>query len=284
LSGANSPSIESELLPAGWRAVRFASLGSSNDEARLRALAGDPGRLWIVAGEQTQGRGRRGRAWSSPPGNLYASALLVEPCEPAIAPQIGFAAGVALLTAVRDLGGAGFALKWPNDLLWNGAKVSGLLVEGLTAPGGGFACAVGIGVNCATAPQGLSYPVAHLSGALGRPIAPEAVFTRLAARFAETIGLWARGAGFAAIRSQWLAGAGGIGGPIRLATALGSRDGLFAGLDASGRLLMRTQCGLETIEAADLILMPRLDDSAPRAEDIQMRAARQKHSDESLDR
>jgi BirA family transcriptional regulator, biotin operon repressor / biotin---[acetyl-CoA-carboxylase] ligase len=271
-------------LPAGWRVERFASLGSSNDEARLRALAGDPGRLWIVAGEQTQGRGRRGRAWSSPPGNLYASALLVDPCEPAIAPQIGFAAGVALLAAARDLGGAGFALKWPNDLLWNGAKVSGLLVEGLTAPGGGFACAVGIGVNCASAPQGLTYPVAHLSGALGRLVAPEAMFVGLAARFAETIGLWARGAGFDAIRAQWLAGAAGIGGPIRLATTRGSREGRFEGLDASGRLMMRTEGGLETIEAADLILMPRPDDGAPRDEDIQMRAARRRNADESLDR
>jgi BirA family biotin operon repressor/biotin-[acetyl-CoA-carboxylase] ligase len=270
-------------LPAGWRVARFASLGSSNDEARLRALSGDPGRLWIVAGEQTQGRGRRGRAWSSPPGNLYASALLVDPCEPAIAPQIGFAAGVALLAAARDLGGAGFALKWPNDLLWNGAKVSGLLVEGLTAPGGGFACAVGIGVNCASAPQGLTYPVAHLSGALGRRVAPEAMFARLAARFAETLRVWERGAGFAAIRTQWLDGAAGIGGPIRLATARGSREGLFAGLDASGRLLMRTECGLETIEAADLSLMPPLD-SVPRNEDTQMPAARRRHSDESLDR
>ena len=123
-----------EPLFAGWRVARFARVGSTNDEARRAALAGDAGRLWVVAEEQTHGRGRKGRFWSSPPGNLYASALVVDPCPPALAPQIGFVAGVALAQAVEDLGGAGFGLKWPNDLMWRGAKVAGLLAEGVTTP------------------------------------------------------------------------------------------------------------------------------------------------------
>jgi BirA family biotin operon repressor/biotin-[acetyl-CoA-carboxylase] ligase len=161
-----------EPLFAGWRVARFARLGSTSDEARRRALLGDPGRLWIVAGEQTRGRGRHGRSWSSPRGNLYASALLVDPCEAAKAPQIGFVAGVALVKAVEDLGGAGVALKWPNDLMWNGAKLAGLLVEGLAAPGRGLACVVGVGVNCSSSPHGLAYPVTDLAAALQSVVSP----------------------------------------------------------------------------------------------------------------
>jgi BirA family biotin operon repressor/biotin-[acetyl-CoA-carboxylase] ligase len=264
------PTGEPEPLFSGWRVARYARLGSTSDEARRRALAGDPGRLWIVAGEQTVGRGRHGRSWSSPPGNLYASALVVDPCEAAIAPQIGFVAGVALVKAVEDLGGARVALKWPNDLMWNGAKIAGLLVEGVSAPGRALACVVGVGVNCASSPQGLAYPTTDLRAALGRAVAPDALFRRVAARFHEAIGLWSRGAGFAEIRARWLAAAAGLGGPIRVAGARGSREGIFEGLDASGRLLMRTAGGLETIEAADIFLMPKSadmgDDAAPRAE------------------
>jgi BirA family biotin operon repressor/biotin-[acetyl-CoA-carboxylase] ligase len=270
--------IEPEPLFADWRVARYARLGSTNDEARRRAILGDPGRLWIVAGEQTQGRGRHGRSWSSPRGNLYASALVVDPCEAAIAPQIGFVAGVALVTAVEDLGGAGVALKWPNDLLWNGAKLAGLLVEGIAAPGRGFAYAVGVGVNCASSPQGLAYATTDLNAALRRVVAPDALFRRLAARFDETIGLWSRGAGFAEIRARWLAAAAGLGGAIRVVGPRGSREGIFEGLDANGRLLMRTAGAIETIEAADLFLTPQSadagDDPAPRAQVL----------DESLDR
>ncbi|MGD1036700.1 MAG: biotin--[acetyl-CoA-carboxylase] ligase [Roseiarcus sp.] len=263
---------------AGWRVARYARLGSTSDEARRRAALGDPGRLWIVAGEQTRGRGRHGRSWSSPPGNLYASALVVEPCAAAIAPQIGFVAGVALVKAVEDLGGAGVALKWPNDLLWNGAKLAGLLVEGVAAPGRGLACVVGVGVNCLSSPQGLACPVADLHAALQRAVSSDALFRRLAARFHEAIGVWSRGAGFAEIRARWLAAAAGLGGPIRVAGSRGSREGLFEGLDAEGRLLMRTAGALETIESADIFLMPPSDgagdDPASRAEILDESLAR----------
>jgi BirA family biotin operon repressor/biotin-[acetyl-CoA-carboxylase] ligase len=247
---------EPEPYLPGWRILRFASLGSTNDEARARALSGDPGDLWIVADEQTQGRGRHGRNWRSPRGNLYASALLVDPCQAAIAPQLGFVAGVALASAARDLGAADIAIKWPNDLLWKGAKVSGLLAEGVAIPGRGFICIVGFGVNCASSPEGLAYPVADLAQAIGRPVSPADVLARLAARFDEMIRLWDRGARFADIRTRWLAVAAGLGGPVRVASARETREGLFEGLDASGRLLLRTASGLEAVEAADLFLTP----------------------------
>ena len=85
----------------GWRIVRFGAVDSTNEEARRRALAGDTDRLWIVADEQTAGRGRRGRAWISPRGNLHASALMIDPCPRAVAAQLGFVAGVALARAAQ---------------------------------------------------------------------------------------------------------------------------------------------------------------------------------------
>jgi BirA family biotin operon repressor/biotin-[acetyl-CoA-carboxylase] ligase len=250
-------------LFAGWRIARLERVGSTNDEARALALAGDAGRLWIVADEQTHGRGRKGRFWSSPPGNLYASALIVDPCPPALAAQLGFVAGVALAQAVEDLGGVEFALKWPNDLLWRGAKVAGLLAESLTTTDKRFACVVGVGVNCRSAPEGLAYPVASLAQALGREIGPDALFLRLATRFHEALGLWERGTGFSDIRALWLAVAAGIGDPIRVSDPRGAREGLFDGLDAGGRLMLRTPLGVETIEAADLHFASPLRRKAP---------------------
>lgn len=246
--------IDPQPLFAGWRVARFARLASTNDEARRAALDGDSGRLWVIAEEQTHGRGRKGRFWSSPPGNLYASALVVDPCPPALAPQIGFVAGVALAQAVADLGGTGFGLKWPNDLMWRGAKVAGLLAEGVTTRERRLASIVGVGVNCVSAPSGLDYPAASLADAFGRPVTADTLFVRLATRFHEALGVWAKGKGFAAIRSLWLANAAGLGGTIRVSDPRGARDGEFAGLDETGRLLLRTPAGVETIEAADLYL------------------------------
>jgi BirA family biotin operon repressor/biotin-[acetyl-CoA-carboxylase] ligase len=245
-----------ETLASGWRVERLANVGSTNDEARRRALDGDPGRLWMLAREQIQGRGRRGRAWSSPPGNLYASALLIDPSPVAIAAQIGFVAGTALRRAVEDLGGGDeVRLKWPNDLVWRGAKLAGLLVEGLALGDGRLACVVGIGVNCASSPAGLDYATDHLSNVLRRSISPEDLFARLAVRFEQSLALWRGGDGFAEIRAQWLSHAAGLGGPIRIGGAQGFRDGLFETLDRQGRLVLRGPNGAEAIEAGDLFLM-----------------------------
>jgi BirA family biotin operon repressor/biotin-[acetyl-CoA-carboxylase] ligase len=243
-------------LASGWRVERLASVESTNDEARRRAIDGDPGRLWIVAREQTRGRGRRGRAWTSPPGNLYASALLIDPSPVAIAAQIGFVAGVALRRALDDLGPCDeVRLKWPNDLVWRGAKLAGLLVEGVSLSDGRLACIVGIGVNCASAPTGLAYPTDHLSNVLKRDVSPECLFDALADSLAKALDLWQAGAGFAAIRAQWLSRAAGLGGPIRIAGAIGVREGVFETLDQQGRVVLRGANGLETIEAGDLVLI-----------------------------
>jgi BirA family transcriptional regulator, biotin operon repressor / biotin---[acetyl-CoA-carboxylase] ligase len=239
---------------AGWRVERFAALDSTSEEARRRALAGDPGRLWIVADQQTAGRGRHGRDWRSPQGNFYGSALIVDPCPVADAPQLGFVAGVAALAAIADLGARGVKLKWPNDLVAGPAKLSGILLEGWSI-GGEFAVSVGIGVNLASHPPDLPYPATHLAALVGRPVRPREFLERLATRFEEKLAVFARGAGFAQVREQWLADAAGLGQPLRATTSAGAREGLFEGLDARGRLLLRRQETIETIESADIALL-----------------------------
>jgi BirA family transcriptional regulator, biotin operon repressor / biotin---[acetyl-CoA-carboxylase] ligase len=239
----------------GWRIEHWRSIGSTNEEARARALQDDPGRLWIRADEQTAGRGRLGRTWTSPTGNLHASALLVEAAPAARAYQIGFVTGLALYRAIQDLGEGEFFLKWPNDLLWRGAKVAGLLAEGVTKPSGGFAIVMGVGVNCEIAPDNAAYPTASLSQALNRRVTAAELFDRLVERFVETLAVWRGGGGFADIRSGWLVAAAGLGAPIRISGPDGPREGVFESLDAQGRLLMRREGRLEIVEAGDLSLL-----------------------------
>ena len=247
---------------ASWRLVRCGEIDSTNEEARRRALAGDPGRLWIVARSQSAGRGRRGRTWVSPEGNLYATALLIDPCPQALAPQLGFVAGVALARAAHDLGAADARLKWPNDLVRGGAKCAGLLVEGAALPRGRLTCLVGIGANCASAPAGVGYPTAKLQGRGGKAIEAAELFQRLLRRFDEALAEWRAGAAFEPIRAAWLDRAAGLGERIRIVAADGAREGTFIGLDADGRLLLGEGSRTATIEAGDLWISPP-PDSAP---------------------
>src|SRR5258706_6388441 len=120
---------------------------STNAEALRRAKAGERGPLWIVAKEQSGGRGRRGRAWVSPAGNLHATLMLTDPAPPAAAAQLGFVAGLALHDAAAAAAPAlapRLALKWPNDMLCAARKIGGILIEGEGHP---VTAAVGIAVK-----------------------------------------------------------------------------------------------------------------------------------------
>ncbi len=252
---------EFNRLVAGWRVARHGSINSTNEEGRRRAFTGDPGRLWIVADEQSAGRGRRGRTWSSPKGNLYASALMIDPCPQAAAAQLGFVAGVALARAAQDVGAADAFLKWPNDLVRGGAKCAGLLVEGLTLPDRRLACVVGVGVNCLNPPAGVGYPTAVLTTEGGGAIEPCALFERMIERFDEALLTWREGEGFETVRSEWLAHAAALGARIRVERGGRRREGTFEGLDGAGRLLFRGKSGIERIESADLWILPQSDGS-----------------------
>jgi BirA family biotin operon repressor/biotin-[acetyl-CoA-carboxylase] ligase len=263
--------LASDSETAGYRILSREATESTNDDALAAARAGDPGQLWVVATEQRAGRGRHGRQWSSPPGNLYASLLLIDPCAPALAPQLGFVAGLALHEAVGSLTGTGaprLALKWPNDLLLDGAKASGLLLEGhRVGAASSLAIVIGFGVNVSVAPTGTPYPTASL-----RQLAPalqvEDVFTALSASFARTYAAWRQAARvspsdpFGAIRRLWLERAAGIGQSVTVRLPSGERSGIFEGLDPVGRLQLKSATGVELVDAGDLYFPNLLYDNA----------------------
>jgi BirA family biotin operon repressor/biotin-[acetyl-CoA-carboxylase] ligase len=254
-----------EIAGCGYRLITREATDSTNSDAAEAARGGDPGFLWIVAREQRAGRGRHGRTWTSPPGNLYASLLLIEPCEAALAPQLGFVAGLALheaASAAIDLGAPRLALKWPNDLLLDGAKVAGILLEGHHGAKGVFAVVIGFGVNVAAAPDGALYPTTALRS-VRSDVTPEILFAGLSQSFAAHFDVWrdARRRGeaepFAVIRRKWLARAAGVGDTVTIRLPIGERRGHFLGLDEAGRLQLGTARGTELIDAADLYLPPR---------------------------
>lgn len=223
-----------------------------------RARAGDPGNLWIAAREQTTGRGRQGRTWLSPQGNLAASLLLIDPAPVAAAPQLGFVAGVALARAIGGLSPAARSvrLKWPNDLVVDGAKLSGMLLEAAQLPDGGTACVIGVGVNVRACPSGLPYAAVSLAD-LGVDTSAEALLDGLAGSMNLWLSRWERGDNFAAIRTAWLDHAAGRDEKIRLVSAGRERTGIFRGIDAAGQMILDTEQGRETIAAGDVFLRAR---------------------------
>jgi BirA family transcriptional regulator, biotin operon repressor / biotin---[acetyl-CoA-carboxylase] ligase len=259
--------LDPSAAAAGVRLVVHDTVGSTNAEALALARAGDAGPLWVTARRQTAGRGRGGRTWVSEPGNLYASLLLTDPSPPAQAPELSFVSALALHDALADLAPElerRLAFKWPNDLLANGAKIAGILVEGETAARG-FAVAIGIGVNCSRHPSDTSYASTDLA-ALGFELAPAAVFRALSATFVRRLRQWERGAGFAAVRRDWLARAGGVGEPIRVRTGRGQLDGIFAALDPTGRLVLTVPDGTTHVIGAGEVF-PSLAEPAQLARD-----------------
>ena len=241
-------------VPLGYRVEAFGTVNSTNDVAFAKCKGGDRGPLWILAAEQTTGRGRSGRSWVTVPGNLFTSLLLVQPCEAARAAELGFVAGTALATASEALAGNGrLRLKWPNDLVdAAGAKVSGLLVEAKNV-GGRLAVVLGFGVNCVAAPSGLGYPTSCLSVAAGRLISREEAFSALATAAAQALDVW-RAGGFGTVRERWLAACAGLGEPIRVTIDGETRQGVFETIDSSGRLVLATSGGRQFIQAGDVSL------------------------------
>jgi BirA family transcriptional regulator, biotin operon repressor / biotin---[acetyl-CoA-carboxylase] ligase len=238
------------LSALGDTLITFDTIDSTMDEARRRFDSSVGIRLWIIAGEQGAGRGRQGRPWQSPPGNLHLTLLSPTHTPLRDQPKLGFVAGVALARAVSSLlpEQSNLQLKWPNDLLLDGAKVSGLLLEGL---GQGAAVAIGIGVNIVAHPPDTPYPAAHLQMATP-DITREILFPKLATALVEELDIFANGSGFPLTRQRWLARAAHLGRSIRVRQGDISLEGVFHDIDPDGRLLLETSGGLARFDAGDV--------------------------------
>lgn len=227
--------------------VELDEIDSTNAEAARRAQDGRLGPTWIWAKSQSSGRGRQGRPWVSEPGNLYCSALLSDGLELRSLTQLGFVAGLAVYDAARRSlapAPADLSLKWPNDLLLNGAKLSGILLESTNVPHLGLAVAVGIGVNVAHSPprSATAYETTHLS-AHGKAADLRHTFEHLARAFAEWHEVWDFGAGFVRVRDTWMDRAQGLGKTVTVKMPDQKLTGRFDRLDDDGAMIMRLENG-----------------------------------------
>lgn len=206
-------------------------------EALRRARDGEAGPLWIRADVQTQGRGRQGREWISEAGNLYTSLLLIHEGEVAAASGLGFVAALALADTVLDLApDASVSLKWPNDVLLNKSKLSGILID-TEMRGRGLVVVVGMGLNLANAPAVTRFPATSLM-AEGIHTSIDMAFGYLVANFAKRLGQWDGGRGFVLLRADWLSRAHALGEVISLDLAGETITGRFSDLAADGALVL----------------------------------------------
>ena len=235
----------------------LATVDSTNAEAaRLAPTLTGP--AWILAGEQTAGRGRRARAWASPRGNFHATYVMKPTENLNLIALRSFAASLALREAFIALTGLpnAFALKWPNDVLLNGGKIAGILLE--SAGAGKFAShlAIGMGVNLIAAPDSSqvepgALPPVSLLAETGHRIAPSTFLNHLAPAYAKWEAIFTT-QGFAPLRLVWLSYAARLGDTIRARTGTATYEGRFETIDDTGALILHTSAGRMAIPAADV--------------------------------
>jgi len=236
------------------RLLRYPELGSTNDEAKRLADAGAPAWSAIVADRQIAGRGRHGRSWQSPPGNLYLSVILRPSGGVAAAAQLGFAAALAVgeALALRLPPTCALRYKWPNDVLVDGAKIAGILLESLAGTDGSVAwVVVGIGINVASQPQGTSTPATSLSALGAAAMTPETLVPEIVDGLRVWVGRWQTN-GFEPLRRAWLERALGLGSALRVKLPRESLTGRFVNLDRDGALLLETTAGPRRIAAGGI--------------------------------
>lgn len=226
---------------------------STNAEARRRAEAGERGPLWIKAARQTGGKGRQGRAWSSEPGNLYAT-LLMAPGMPASEASLYSFVACLAVAELLEAKGATAQLKWPNDALVNECKICGVLLEG---SGQGAALdwlAIGVGVNLAHHPEADAAAI-HPPTSLQAETGKETPTDEALALLADGIARWGavlQTQGFAPVRTAWLSRAIKLGERIEARMAKETVKGVFEDVDEDGALVLRTPTGQRRLHAADI--------------------------------
>ncbi len=234
---------------------------ATTDSTNAHALREAPvlrGPAWFLGLTQTAGRGRRARAWSSPPGNFHATLLMFPTESPDLVALRSFAAALALRDAFAAITGLPqcFTLKWPNDVLLNGAKVAGILLEATSSGAGVQALAIGIGVNLISHPDAPlmeegALPAVSLLSETGLRVTPQAFLAALAPAYARWEAVFTA-QGFAPLQQEWLAHAARLGEVIRARTGKDTYSGVFDTIDSSGNLILLTATGRLTIPAAEV--------------------------------
>lgn len=232
-------------LPAAYQLIALDSVGSTNDEAKRLANEGAEDGTLVWAREQTEGRGRHGRRWDSPAGNLYLSLIVRPDCPPAEALQLGFAAAVALGAALAGIVPPMTELryKWPNDVLLNGRKVAGILMESSIKGGGSLDWLVlGLGLNIADHPRESRFPATSLKAEGVDPISVEDALELFCRHFLLWVSRWLED-GFDPVLKAWMGYAYALGEKIEVRLGEETVTGRFAELDPSGALILETDDG-----------------------------------------
>lgn len=239
-------------LPSGADLQLFDTLDSTSLEAKRRIEAGENGPRWIVALTQTAGYGRRGRGWEQRTGDFAGTLFFKPESAGENLGQVSFIVALALAAVFDEIAPPKkIKLKWPNDILLDGKKCAGILLENL-----GAHLAIGVGVNIVTAPRDAPYPTARLMDFTEAPPDPSNFAAALDAHFWRVYGNW-RSLGFEPIRQQWLARAAGVGEEITVRLPNETLTGVFAGLDETGALVLRSAAGKRTIAAGEVFFAPQ---------------------------
>jgi BirA family biotin operon repressor/biotin-[acetyl-CoA-carboxylase] ligase len=241
-------------LPPAYRLISYEVVGSTNDEAKRLARADAEEGTFVWALEQTAGRGRRGRSWASPRGNLYASLILRPYCSPNRAAQLGFVAalavGDALASNYKRL--EGLSYKWPNDVLIRGRKIAGILLESELGEGGiPEFVVVGVGVNLISSPRETVFPATSIAEEGLWPLLPVNALEEFARHFQTWVRRW-REDDFAPVRTAWLAKAMSLGEPIQVQLDTASLHGRFHDIDQHGALVIEVAGEIRRFSAGEI--------------------------------
>jgi len=242
------------LLPPAYRLVSLETVDSTNEEAKRLARAGAEDGTLVWAREQTHGRGRSGRSWASPPGNLYLSLVLRPDCPPVVASQLGFVAALGAGTGLAEVMPPMIELryKWPNDILINRRKAGGILLETESARADRLDWLVlGLGINVTQRPAETAFPATSLREEGDLEATVEAVLEAFSRHFLSWVNRWLAD-GFAPVRAAWRKSAIGLGEAIRVRLPNAELEGIFDDIDQDGALLLRADGSVRRITAGDV--------------------------------
>lgn len=234
---ARNESLEQQLAGIWGPVFAYGRLGSAMDMAHELAAEGAPEGSLIFAARQEQGRGRLGRTWASPEGGAYFALILRPLRSPMDIPQLSLVAGLAAAEAVNTLTGLYPSIRWPNDLLLDGLKLAGILIESRSG-----AVVLGVGVNVMTKPEDLPAGAASLAGA-GKPCEPIALTAEVCRAMAARYAAW-QGGGFASLREALRPWIGLFGHPVHVTAGSDYFEGTAQDVDERGRLVVRLDSGL----------------------------------------